>query len=81
MVYKLPPSKERVLKDDRAFTLAALCYYLSELRRKDKFDIKPPTSDFSVLYSNYSAPHLGGGNKQNKNPFAGLRNPFAGRKR
>ena len=81
VVYKLPPSKERVLKDDRAFTLAALCYYLSELRRKDKFDIKPPTSDFSVLYSNYSAPHLGGGNKQNKNPFAGLRNPFAGRKR
>lgn len=80
-VYRLPPDKIRKLHDDRAYTLSMLAFCLSELRRKDKFDIKPPTSDFSVLYSNYSAPHLGGGNKQNKNPFAGLRNPFAGRKR
>ena len=81
VVYRLPPDKQRIAHDDRSFCLAALGHFLSELRRKDKFDIEAPRQDFSVLYSGSNAPRLGGGARLNKNPFAGRANPFVGRRR
>ena len=73
VVYKLPPS-ERQLKDDRSFCLAACGFFLSELRRKDKFNIEVPKQDFSVMFSNPTE-----NKKQQANPFAGRKNPFLGR--
>ena len=74
VVYRLPPDKIRKLHDDRSYCAAAAGHFLSELRRKDKFNIEVPKQDFSVMFSNPTE-----NKKQQANPFAGRKNPFLGR--
>ena len=47
--YALSADKARKQHDDRAYTLAAFCYILSQERRKKQFDVAPPRQDMSVL--------------------------------
>ena len=47
--YELTAEKKKNGHDDRAYCLAALCYYLQELRRKDKYEITTNNSSFALL--------------------------------
>ena len=71
--FALTPEKQRTASDDRAYTLAALSFYLFQLLRDERFKQKKNKQDLSILYK-------GAGTSQKKvSPFGGGTNPF-GRK-
>lgn len=76
--YKLPPSKERKMHDDRAYCLAMFGHHLAELRRAEFIKSERPTMDYSD-YLKAIAGQGGGGKKPATNPFSGAKNPFAKR--
>ena len=58
-------------------------FFLSKLRRDEKFNIDVPKQDMSVLLKNNSRPAQTGSSglkKSNTNPFANRTNPFARRR-
>ena len=74
IIYKLPPNKERKMHDDRAYCMAMLGYYLSELRRDEMAKADTPTDTFGDYLSKLRGSSQPAEKKLN--PFANTRNPF-----
>ncbi len=73
-IYALAPEMTRKMHDDRAYCLAALGYFLSELRHKDDLKDGGNKQDLSALYGRNKATAP---KKISQNPFVGKRNPFS----
>lgn len=78
VIYALAPEMSRKMHDDRSYCLAALGYYLSELRHEDDIKNGAHKQDLSVLY-NSSKKNNVVSHKINNNPFANKTNPFGRR--
>lgn len=50
--YELEPTMRNRMHDDRAYVLAAACYYLAQLRHEEELKYARPALDMSVLYKN-----------------------------
>lgn len=72
--YELPVDKIRRMHDDRAYCLAALGHYLSELRRGDLLHVEKPSTNFSPMLKAQQ-----NSAKKEKNPFGKGMNPFGKR--
>ena len=74
ITFQLPPSKQKTMHDDRAYTLALMAGYLADLRRAELAATEKPKQDYLSYLKSRCA--QGNNNKQVANPFAGLSNPF-----
>lgn len=74
ITFQLPPSKQKTMHDDRAYTLALMAGYLADLRRAELVATEKPKQDYLSYLKSRCA--QGSNNKQVINPFTGLSNPF-----
>ena len=68
--YALSPDRARKQHDDRAYTLAAFCYILSMLRRKEQFDVAPPRQDMSIILRTHEKTQRQAKARSNQLPWA-----------
>lgn len=75
IIYKLPANKERKMHDDRAYCFAMFGYFLSEKRKQDMSMSDKPKQTYAEYLSSLGR-NVGRTDRNDKNPFANLQNPF-----
>lgn len=77
LIYRLSPSKERKMHDDRAYTAALAAYHLSEQRRLELVSQPKSKADFSEYLAAMATQRIRNPMAKQSIPFQGQKNPFA----